>query len=237
MLRSSLLGLFFAAAVCGQTITIRAGTVLDGKGGIQKNVRLTIQGSKILRAEPGGTGAVDYDLSSFTLMPGWIDTHIHLNGHFNKQGRADTRNEDPAEFSLRTQGTAWDTLQGGFTTVQSIGAESDNALRDLINEGAVAGPRILTSLSTLNERSGSPDEIRVKIRQLKARGADVIKLFATASSRDGGKQTMTDAQIEAACSEAKAQGLRAAVHAHDLMAQPRGLPGHQSVERPQLYPA
>jgi hypothetical protein len=43
--------------------------------------------------------------------------------------------------------------------------------------------------------------------ELKAQGADVIKLFATASSRDGGKQTMTDAQIEAACNEAKAQGL------------------------------
>src|SRR5262249_34338311 len=209
MRRSFLLGLSFTAALCGQTVTIRAGTILDGKGGIQKNIRLTIQGSKILRVDPGGAGAVNYDLSSLTLMPGWIDTHIHLNGHFNKEGRADTRNEEPAEFGLRTQGTAWETLQIGFTTVQSIGAESDKQLRDLTNEGVVAGPRIVTSLSTLNERSGSPDEIRAKVRQLKARGADVIKLFATASSRDGGKQTMTDAQIEAACMEAKAQELRA----------------------------
>src|SRR5215831_2793563 len=172
MRRSFLLGLSLAAALSGQTITIRAGTVLDGKGGIQKNVRLAIQGSKILRVDPGGAGAVNYDLSGLTLMPGWIDTHIHLNGHFNKQGRADTRDEDPAEFGLRTQGTAWETLQGGFTTVQSIGAESDKQLRDLIDEGAVAGPRILTSLATLNERSGTPEEIRAKVRQLKTRGAD-----------------------------------------------------------------
>src|SRR6266436_5045022 len=205
MLRLFLAGLWIVSAVSGQAVTIRAGTLLDGKGGVQKNVRITIQGSKILRAEPGGSGAVNYDLSSLTVMPGWIDTHIHLNGHFNKQGRADTRNEDPGEFSLRTQGTAWETLQGGFTTVQSIGAATDKQLRDLINEGAVAGPRILTSLSTLNERSGSPEGIRARIRELKAQGADVVKLFATASSRDGGKQTMTDAQIEAACSEAKAQ--------------------------------
>jgi imidazolonepropionase-like amidohydrolase len=207
MLRSFLLGLLFVAAFSGQTIAIRAGTVVDGKGGVQKNVRIAIQGSRILRVEPGGSGAVNYDLSSFTVMPGWIDTHIHLNGHFNKQGRADTRSEDPAEFSLRAQGTAWETLQGGFTTVQSVGAASDKQLRDLVNEGAVAGPRILTSLTPLNERSGSLEEIHLRIRELKAQGADVIKLFATASSRDGGKQTMTDAQIEAACNEAKAQGL------------------------------
>jgi imidazolonepropionase-like amidohydrolase len=231
MLRSFVLGLWFVAAVSGQTIAIRAGTVLDGKGGVQKNVRITIQGSRILRVEPGGSGAVNYDLSSLTVMPGWIDTHIHLNGHFNKQGRADTRSEDPAEFSLRAQGTAWETLQGGFTTVQSIGAASDKQLRDLVNEGAVAGPRILTSLTPLNERSGSPEEIRVRIRELKAQGADVIKLFATASSRDGGKQTMTDAQIEAACSEAKAQGLRAAVHAHAAGgAKPAVLSGCTSIE-------
>jgi imidazolonepropionase-like amidohydrolase len=231
MRRSFLLILSFAVTLCGQTITIRAGTMLDGKGGIQRNVRLTVQGSKIVRVDPGGTGPVNYDLSNLTLMPGWIDTHVHLNGHFNKQGRADTRDEDPAEFGLRTQGTAWETLQGGFTTVQSIGAESDKQLRDLINEGVVAGPRILTSLSTLNEHSGSPDEIRTKVRQLKAKGADVIKLFATASSRDGGKQTMTDAQIEAACTEAKAQGLRAAVHAHAPGgAKPAVLSGCTSIE-------
>jgi imidazolonepropionase-like amidohydrolase len=225
------LGLWFVAAFSGQTIAIRAGTVVDGKGGVQKNVRITIQGSRILRVEPGGSGAVNYDLSNFTVMPGWIDTHIHLNGHFNKQGRADTRSEDPAEFSLRTQGTAWETLQGGFTTVQSIGAASDKQLRDLVNEGAVAGPRILTSLTPSNERSGSPEEIRLRIRELKAQGADVIKLFATASGRDGGKQTMTDAQIEAACNEAKAQGLRAAVHAHAAGgAKPAVLSGCTSIE-------
>src|SRR5262245_56115068 len=231
MRRSFLLILSFSVALCGQTITIRAGTMLDGKGGIQRNVRLTIQGTKIMRVEPGATGAADYDLSGLTLMPGWIDTHIHLNGHFNRQGRADTRNEDPAEFNLRTQGSAWDTLQGGFTTVQSIGAETDKTLRDLTNEGVVPGPRILTSLATLNERSGTPDEIRAKVRDLKSRGADVVKLFATASSRDGGKQTMTDAQIEAACSEAKALGLRAAVHAHAAGgARPAVLSGCTSIE-------
>jgi len=231
-----LLGLLFAVALPAQTttkqgITIRAGTLLDGKGGTQKNVRLTIEGSKITRVDPAGSGPVTYDLGQSTIMPGWIDTHVHVNGHFNRQGRADTRNESPAEFALRTQGTAWATLQGGFTTIQSMGADTDKELRDLINEGAVAGPRILTSLATLNERSGTPDEIRAKVRKLKENGADLVKIFATASSRDGGKQTMTDAQIEAACGEAKALKLRAAVHAHASGgAKPAVLSGCTSIE-------
>lgn len=212
------IGLVFSLAVscCAQTapITIRAATVLDGKGAVLRNVRIVVEGSKIARVEPDRAGAVTFDLSRLTLMPGWIDTHVHINGHFNKQGRADTRQESPAEFTLRTAGNAWATLENGFTTVQSLGADSDKDLRDLINDGVIPGPRILTSLSALNERSGSPEEIRAKVRKLVAAGADVIKLFATASSRDGGKQTMTDEQIQAACSEAAAQGRRSAVHAH-----------------------
>jgi imidazolonepropionase-like amidohydrolase len=207
----------FAVAAFGWAqapVTIRAGTVLDGRGGIQRNVKVTIDGSKILRVEPGGAGPVIYDLSGLTLMPGWIDTHVHINGHFNKAGRADTRGESPAESTLRIEGNAWETLQGGFTTVQSLGAESDKILRDLINEGVVPGPRILTSGNTLNEHSGTPDEIRAKVQQLVATGSDVIKLFATASSRDGGAQTMTDEQIQAACGEATALAHRSAVHAH-----------------------
>jgi hypothetical protein len=98
----------FAAAGSAQTpVTIRAGTMLDGKGGIQRNVKLTIEGSKILRVEPGAGGAVTYDLSSLTLMPGWIDTHVHLNGHFNKAGKADNRGESPAEYAC-----AWKAMPG-----------------------------------------------------------------------------------------------------------------------------
>ncbi len=87
-------------------------------------------------------------------------------------------------------------------------------MRDLIALGALPGPRILTAIQPITETSGTPEQIRERVRQLKQQGADVIKLFATASIRDGGKMTMTKEQIEAACGEAKAVGLRSAVHAH-----------------------
>jgi imidazolonepropionase-like amidohydrolase len=214
-----------------QIIAVRASTMIDGRGNVRRNVRITIEGSKIIGVDNDLKGPVTYDLTGLTLMPGWIDTHVHINGHFNKDGRADTHGESPAEFALREQGSLWDTLQGGFTTVRSLGAGSDKIVRDLIEQGAIPGPRVLTSLETFNEHSGTPDEIHKKVRERVAQGADVIKMFATASSRDGGAQTMSDAQIEAACSEAKAQGRPGAVHAHASGgAKPAVLSGCTSIE-------
>jgi imidazolonepropionase-like amidohydrolase len=102
----------------------------------------------------------------------------------------------------------------GFTTIQSPGQANDPELRDAIARGVLPGPRILTSIRQINERSGTPAEMREKVRQLKADGADVVKIFASASIRDGGKQTMTDEQLQAVCGEANAIGMRTMVHAH-----------------------
>jgi imidazolonepropionase-like amidohydrolase len=140
-------------------VTIRASTVLDGKGGVQRNVRIMVRGASIVGIAPDTVAPTTYDLRGFTVMPGWIDTHVHLNGHFNSGGKADTSTESPAEFALRMEGNAWATLQGGFTTVRSVGAESDKVVRDLIRHDVIPGPRILTSGSTLNEHSGTPEEI------------------------------------------------------------------------------
>lgn len=84
----------------------------------------------------------------------------------------------------------------------------------MIHRGLIPGPRILTSLRQISERTGTPDQIREAIRTAVAEGADLVKIFATSSIRDGGAQTMTDAQIQAACGEAKALGKRVLVHAH-----------------------
>jgi imidazolonepropionase-like amidohydrolase len=109
---------------------------------------------------------------------------------------------------------AYVTLMAGFTTVQSIGAASDVELRDAIARGTLPGPRILTSVASVDERTGSPQEIRQFVRATAARGADVIKIFASKSIREGGAQTLTDEQIRAACDEARAAGKRTWVHAH-----------------------
>src|SRR6185436_7046573 len=106
------------------------------------------------------------------------------------------------------------TLIAGFTTVQSIGSAQDLDLRDAIARGSLPGPRVLTSAGQLTNAGLAVDSIRGWVRATAARGADVIKLFASKSIREGGDQTMSDAQIDAACSEAKAAGKRIWVHAH-----------------------
>jgi imidazolonepropionase-like amidohydrolase len=115
--------------------------------------------------------------------------------------------------ALAWAGNAMATLRAGVTTVQSPGSPEDADLRDAIARGSVVGPRVLTSLGSFNERS-SPDELRTRIREFKTRGADVIKLFASKSIRDGGGATMTPEQLNAACDEGHKQGLRVLVHAH-----------------------
>ncbi len=197
-----------------KSIVLQTSTMLDGKGAVLTNMRIVVEGSKIARMESTGSGRVSYDLRGLTVLPGWIDTHDHIGWHFNKNDRADMTKEAPAEFAMNAAGNAYATLMAGFTTIQSLGALSDLDLRDLIARGVLPGPRVLTSLEPLNERSGTPEQIRALVRERVAQGADAIKLFATKSIRDGGGQTMTDAQIQAACGEATRLGKRSVVHAH-----------------------
>jgi imidazolonepropionase-like amidohydrolase len=203
-----------AVSAAQQPITIRAGTVIDGKGGVQRNAVITIEGSRIVRLGDAGAQPATYDFSRFTVLPGLIDTHVHIGNHFGKDGRASNAGETPAERALFDAETAYTVLMAGFTTVQSIGALTDVALRAAIARGQLPGPRLLTSTSSLQDASLTADQIRKFVKKAVADGADVIKIFASKSIREGGGQTLSDEQISAACGEAKAQGKRIWVHAH-----------------------
>ena len=196
-------------------VTIRAGLLIDGTGDTRTDARIFVNGSEITRVD-GLRGSVAYDLSDLTLMPGWIDTHVHLTSHFEADGRLhqDGGRETLAQTMLHAVGNAYRTLLAGFTTVQSLGSPLDADLRDAIDRGDVPGPRVLTSLQAVTSATGDADAIRAHIRQLKADGADVIKVFASGSIREGGVRALSDEQIAAACDEGRAQGLRVAVHAY-----------------------
>ncbi|HTS49964.1 MAG TPA: amidohydrolase family protein [Bryobacteraceae bacterium] len=208
---------FVAASCCAQPIVLKTTTLLDGRGHVLRNQEIVVNGQRIERVADARDAAT-YDLSGLTVMPGWIDTHVHIGYHFNANNRYDDGGRDsketPQQIALRAEANAYATLRGGFTTVQSLGQQIDGDLRGLINAGTLPGPRILTSLRAVTENTGTPDQIRAYVRKMKDDGSDVIKLFATASIRDGGKQTMTDQQVQATCGEARALGLRSVVHAH-----------------------
>jgi imidazolonepropionase-like amidohydrolase len=211
----SLLAFTPGPALVAQTgsVTLRAPLMLDGRGGSRSEVMVTVNGGRITAV---GTvaGPATYDLGGLTLLPGFIDTHVHIGWHFDANDRYATGPEPADQAALYAAENAWVTMMAGFTTVQSVGAASDKALRDAIARGVLPGPRILSSLGQIANPKLTPDEMRAAVRKFKADGADLVKIFASASIRDGGVPTLSQAQLDAACAEARAQGLRSMVHAH-----------------------
>jgi len=212
-------------------IVIAAGTVLDGKGAVLHNTRIVVQGSKIVRIDPNAS-PVDYDLRSLTVLPGWIDSHVHITWSFGPDGKSAGAGTPTPEAAYAAVANAWATLMAGFTTVQSVGSLSDLPLRDAIAKGTIPGPRILSSAEPLLGRgpeSGTPEEIRAFVRKQKAAGADLIKIFAANSIRRP-QLTLSPEQLTAACDEAKKQGLRTLVHAYKDAVRAAALAGCTEIE-------
>ncbi len=213
---AGLAGVFAVAlpASAQQPMTIRAAAILDGKGGVLRNAIVAIEGSRIVKVGNSAAETATYNFPRFTVLPGMIDAHVHIGAHFGKDGRASTPGETPAEAALFGAANAYAMLMAGFTTVQSIGQPSDVPLRDAIASGRLPGPRLLTAVTPLTDTSLTLDQVRAHVRKAVADGADVVKIFASKSIREGGGQTLSDDQISAACGEAKALGKRVWVHAH-----------------------
>src|SRR5579864_9527404 len=223
------------------TVVIHAGRLLDGRGKALADVTVVVAGSRIVSvrsgagaaagaaapAGPPGSPAASWDLRALTVLPGGIDTHVHIGWHFDARGRLRDRpgdgkgdrkgeGETPAQSMLYAAENAVATVRSGITTVQSLGAPEDRDLREALARGIIPGPRLLTSLTPIDDETGSPEAIRAAVRKLAAGGADVVKVFASRSIRDGGGPTLSQEQLDAACGEARARGLRSAVHAHGV---------------------
>jgi imidazolonepropionase-like amidohydrolase len=220
-MRTLLLALFLATTAAAQPIVIRAARVIDGRGNVVDDAAVVVDGSKIVRIVPHASGlkVVTFDLGDRTIMPGGVDTHVHIGWHFDaKDGRSHDdetdRNETPQETVLYAAENAVRTLEGGITTVQSLGAPVDKPLRDAIARGTLPGPRILTAIDPISDDKLTPEALRAAVDKLASDGADVVKVFASQSIRSGGGPTMSQEQMDAICGQAKAHHLRVAVHAH-----------------------
>ena len=134
-------------------IAIRAGTLIDGTGGQPvKNAVIVVQGERIVAAGAGvavPAGARVIDLSAYTVLPGFIDSHVHLTGHIIGDGDWQHQElvESPAQLALLGAAHAQQTLEAGFTTVRNVGAVAftDVALRNAIDAGWLPGPRVLAA--------------------------------------------------------------------------------------------
>jgi len=199
-----------APATAPAVIAVRAGTLIDGRGGTPvRNAVILIRGDRI---EQVGTnvaiprGARVIDLSHSTVLPGFIDAHVHLTGRAVGEGdwvNARVR-EDAADDAIFGVRNAWLTLEAGFTTVRNVGARgfADVSLRNAINAGVVPGPRMIVAGHAIGISGGhcdengyapyairepgpmegianGPDQIREAVRLQVKYGATVIKICAT----------------------------------------------------------
>jgi imidazolonepropionase-like amidohydrolase len=212
-------------------LVIATGTLLDGKGNVLHDTRIVVEGSKIVAIDPKAA-PVDYDLRRLTVLPGWIDAHVHITWIFGKDGKNGATGWTADEVAQQNANNARVTLLAGFTTVQSVGSPADLPLRDKIDRGELAGPRILTSAQPLvgqGDQTGTPDEIRDFVRTQKQAGADLIKIFA-AGGPTNNAPTLSQAQLDAACGEAKKLGLRTLVHAYGPAVRMATLAGCSQIE-------
>lgn len=238
-----------AAAPDSRPIVIRAGTLIDGTGSVPvKNVLIVVEKGRITAVGKNVEIPADHrliDLSGQTVLPGFIDAHVHLVGRHIGEGE-DWENSAvrdlPQEGAIRGVRNARLTLEAGFTTVRNVGADhySDIALRNMIDEGVVPGPRMLAAGHSLGITGGhcdnnayipgildpgegqgiadGPWEIVKEVRLQVKRGADVIKFCATGgvlSEGDAvGIQQYTAEEMRALVEEAHLTGRRVAAHAH-----------------------
>jgi imidazolonepropionase-like amidohydrolase len=234
---SSLL-LLHASAGWSATKVIRFGKLVDGSGKVLTNAIVVVEDDRIKSVGTAETAlpanAEVIDLSRFTGIPGLIDAHTHLAGNAGAPINRGGLQPQPPLPSLivnmfNAQGGARKMLESGVTTVRNLGALQyvDVAMRDLINSGAMVGPRMFVSGPGLRTSSAQgtsvpeatadgPAEVTRVVRRLIAAGVDYIKIFG--STGNGleltGFQTYSYDELKAAVDAAHALGKKVAVHSY-----------------------
>src|SRR5690348_16355328 len=94
--------LFCARVVAAQanTVVLLTDRALDGRGGVLQGARVAIEGGRIISLSAPDDALRTIDLRGYTVLPGWIDTHVHLDSHFDRNGNVASRGEPPAEAAL-----------------------------------------------------------------------------------------------------------------------------------------
>lgn len=261
---SFVLILFFAAPVFAQQTFIQCGRLIDGKSNsVQTEITIVVELNKIVDVRKGyQSGTANdklIDMRNKTVMPGFIDSHVHLSGETSKNQYMEefTLNED--DYALRAVKYAERTLMAGFTTVRDLGGSVAVALRNAINQGDIKGPRILAAGKSIATTGGhadpsngysralmgdpdakdgvinSPEEAKKAVRQRYKESSDVIKITATggvlSNAKDGAGAQFTEDEIKAVVSTAKDYGFRVAAHAHGAEGMKRAIrAGVSSIE-------
>jgi imidazolonepropionase-like amidohydrolase len=249
-----------------ERVVVLAGRLLDPVAGeVHSDRAIVVDGERIRDVLPAAGAPSDVptvDLSGRTVLPGLIDCHAHLIGQLDDgQGYAYLVNRSSAQEALTGVANARNTLEAGFTTVRDVGtfhAFVDLALREAIEAGSIAGPRMMCAGAYVTCPGGGgditglpagtpvpaelrvgvssgPEQVRANARRILDAGADLIKVIATGavltSGTDPGTPEFTEEEIRAAVEEAEARGTHVAAHAHGAEGARRAIrAGVRSIE-------
>ncbi len=238
-----------AAQTPEQVTVIYAGQLLDKPGSAPRGAStLIIRNGRVAEVltghQTGPVGATIIDLKGKFVLPGLIDSHVHLDSDAGGNAALiEAVTDSPARAAYRAAGNAKKTLMAGFTTVRNLGDGSGAtlALRDAVAAGELPGPRIIDAGRSISTTSGHMDatlsvsedlhgsigqenlcdgveSCRQAVRKQIRRGVDVIKIATTGgvNSRIGAGlgRQLFDDEVKALVDTAHLYGKKMAVHAH-----------------------
>jgi imidazolonepropionase-like amidohydrolase len=242
----ALCAVLIAGTAWAGDVVVHAGTLIDGASDKpRRGVSILIHDDRITGVKDGfvtPAGAQVIDLSQATVMPGFIDAHIHVGAKLPSTTNATedwvTHSALDRVFDDATFARAM--LQQGFTSARDVGGGDDSvALRNAIDAGKLAGPRLWVALEPLGPTAGhgdprsgldpdlshpgwengvvdTPEQARIKVREHKRRGATVIKIMPSggiaSTGDDPRQQLMTDEEMKVAVDTAHSLGLKVAAH-------------------------
>ena len=250
---------FCISNLAAQKTIIWCGTLIDGVSNDAKsNMTIVVEKNKITAVVNGfsvaAAGDKTIDLKTKTVMPGWIDCHVHTESETKKGNVADKFTYNTADVAFESLQYVNITLMTGFTTVRDLGGSGINiSLRNAINKGLVIGPRILTAGKSIATTGGHADptngyrkdlmgdpgpkegvingveDAYHAVRQRYKDGSDLIKITATggvlSQAKDGANAQFTEEEIKAIVTAAKDYNFKVAAHAHGAEGIKRAIRG------------
>lgn len=229
---------------------IHAGRLLadPATGRVLTQQSILVRNGRIVSVTPGyatpARGANLIDLKSSFVLPGLVDSHVHLTDEQGPEARLNTFLKTSADRAVDGAGYALKTVRAGFTTVADLGgdAEAVLALRNGVARGTIPGPRIIASAGAISvhgghgDANGMPrdlalvlrgpgvcsgaDDCARAVRERVRDGADIIKITATggvlSQTAAGLAQQFTDAELKAIVEAAHAMGRKVTAHAHGV---------------------
>ena len=241
--------LFFTLSINAQDYYLHVGKLFNSnEGKMLDNMTIIVSGNKIKDIKKGyelpeNDNSVIIDLKDSTVMPGFIDLHVHIESEYNPEKYLNEFTAEESEIAFSSLKYAKRTLMAGFTTVRDLGGSGVNiSLRNAINKGEVIGPRIFTAGKAIGTTGGHADptngwkksiagdpgpqdgvingvdDARKAVRERYKNGADVIKITATGGvmsiAKNGQNPQFTIEEIKAICETANDYDMIVAAHAH-----------------------